>query len=114
MQGRERRCDLRTMAFEPGRQDERLAQGRRILVDRKAGAVGRELEQHPTGFLEVNRLEPESIDYLSRTPPCGLDQPPHSLLMGGVIHPPGQMMNAADTPGPTAGLRRRLHVDVSA
>ena len=70
MQGRERRRDLRAMAFEPRRQDERLAQVRRILVDGKAGTVGRELEQHPAGFGEVHRLEPESIDHRGRTPAC--------------------------------------------
>ncbi len=102
-----------TVRFQPWRQDEAFAKPRRIFVDREARAVGCELEQHSAGLLEVDRLEPETIDDRRRMRSCALDTRPDGLLMLGVIDTPCKMVNGAHTPRATSRFRRIANVDDS-
>ena len=102
--------DAAPRGLEPWRQHERLAQVLAILVDRETGAVRRQLEEHAARLLEVDRLEPESIDDGRRLRPAGLDLRAHRELMQVVVHAPREMMNAADAPRAAAFVGRLADV----
>src|SRR5882672_8263036 len=63
LERRQHLFDAWTRGLEPGRQHQRFAKMRGVLVDREPRAVGSELEEHPARLLEVDRLEPEAIDH---------------------------------------------------
>src|SRR5437764_11816623 len=54
--------DRRAARFEERRQRQLLAQVLGVLVGGEAGAVGRDLEQHPSVLAEVDRVEVVPID----------------------------------------------------
>ena len=68
------------------------------LVHGEAGAVGRQLEQHAAGFLEVHRLEPEAIDDGRRPAAGGGDLRSHGELVSLVVDAPCQVVHGADAP----------------
>src|SRR5436190_4913003 len=103
--------DARPRRLEPRRQHQRLAEMRRIFVNREAGTVGGQLEQHATRLLEVDRLEPEAIDDGRRMVARRLDARSHLVLLLVVIDAPGEMMHAADAPCPAAPFGRLLDVE---
>src|SRR3954447_7516063 len=110
-QGRQRLLDLRAVRLEPWRQDQQLAEVRRILVDGEPGSVGGELEENAAGFAEVHRLEPEAIDHRRRIEARGLDVAPQVGLVRVVVDAPGEMMHAADAPRAAARFGRGADVD---
>src|SRR4029077_13774629 len=79
---RENRLDPLAQVLERRRQDELLAEVRRILVRREAGPEGRDLEQDAARLAEVDRAEPEAVDDLRRMAAGGGDAgvPPPLLL----------------------------------
>jgi hypothetical protein len=85
---------------------------RRILVDCEPRTVRRQLEQHAARLEEVHRLEPESIDHWRRPPPSLVHMPAHFLLMRIVIHAPGDVMHAADTPRAATRIGHFADIDV--
>src|SRR4051812_27770801 len=108
-----RKCfgDRAAMCFEPGGQHEALTEMLSVFIHREAGSVGRKLEQHATGFLEVDRLEPEPVDGWCRMRARCFDLCPHVMLMLLVVDAPRKVMDGADSPGPAPGLRCIAHVD---
>src|SRR4249919_3532335 len=86
---------------------------RGVLVCREARAVRGELEQHAAGFAEVHRLEPEPIDYFGRVAAGAFHLRAHRELMPLVVHPPGEMMDGADSPRASLRAARFPHVDYS-
>src|SRR5437764_178144 len=84
---------------------------RGILIDREAGTIRRELEQHAARLLEVDRLEPEAIDYGRRMMPRRFDPRSHLVLMLLVVHAPREVMDAADAPRAAAPFGRLANVE---
>src|SRR4029450_11559820 len=78
---REDRFDLFARWLEPRRQHERLAEMRRILVNRESRTFGRDLEQHAARFLEIYRFEPETIDHVGRAAAPRFDLRAHRQLV---------------------------------
>ena len=110
-QRRQRPFNRGALRFEPRRQDERLSEVRRLLVHREAGAIGGEFEQHAAGLPEVHRLEPEAIDHRRRVGAAGIDPRPDLGLVLLVVHPPREMVHAADAPRATPRFERVLQID---
>jgi hypothetical protein len=81
------------------------------LVGCETGAERRQLEQDAARLAEVDRLEPEAIDYLGRVR-AGLQHPLAPLLMLVVLGRPRHVVDAAGTL--QRALGRRLVVDVEA
>src|SRR5207248_6473980 len=73
--------ELLAQVLECGREDERLAQVRRVLVGREARAERRDLEQDAARLAEVDRAEPEAVDDRRRPPACLLDARAPRLLL---------------------------------
>ena len=71
------RLDLRPLRFEPRREHEVLAQRGLILVDRKSGSIGSELEKNSARLEEINRFEPEAVDDLCGAASGALDSGTH-------------------------------------
>src|SRR5262249_20073626 len=61
-QRRQDRLDLGAEVLEGRRQDERLSEVLRVLVEREPGAEGGELEENTARLAEVDRAEPETVD----------------------------------------------------
>ena len=99
------------MSFQPGRENQPFAQMQGIFINRKAGAVGRQLKQYPTGFFEIHRLEPEAIDHRRRAGARAFYARSDSKLMFFVVDTPGEMVDRSNAPGTTTGLRRIAYVD---
>src|ERR1044072_4371185 len=106
--------NLRPVRLQPRREDERFAEMRGLFINSEPRALGREFKKNAARFLEINRLEPETIDHRCRT--CALFRDPraHLELMCFVVHAPRDMMNAAGSPGATPGGRLFPQVDISA
>src|ERR1700693_5711365 len=106
------RLELCTEVLEVGRQDERLAEMRRILVGGEARAERRDLEQDAARLAEVDRAEPEAVDDRRRPAACFLDALAPRLLL---LHParPGDVVHRAGTGNPRLG-RRLLVADPAA
>src|SRR6266576_1204052 len=75
-----------------------LAERRRVFVNGEAGSIGGNLEEHSTGLEEVDRLEPEAVDHLCRTPACALDFLAHLELGLVVGDAPRDVVNTAGSP----------------
>src|SRR5205814_3185195 len=60
-----RKCAVQLLAanLEPGRKAELRAQLLRLLVDREARTVGRDLEENAAGLAVVDRLEVPAVDH---------------------------------------------------
>src|SRR5215471_699535 len=84
---------------------------RRVLVDREARALGRDLEQHAARFLEVDRLEPEAIDHVGRAAARALDLRADRQLVVEIRHRPREMVDRADAPRAPALAGRLADVD---
>src|SRR5215471_20035556 len=84
---------------------------RRVLVDREARALGRDLEEHAAGLLEVHRLEPEAIDHVGRAAARGLDLRADRQLVVEIPHRPREMVDRADAPRAAAFASRFPDVD---
>src|SRR5204862_1848509 len=103
--------DRRAQVLVVGRKRELLAEVRERLVDREAGADGRDLEQHAARLAEVDRLEVEAVDDWRRMAARGDHALAPRLLLvrlagpRDVMHRPGAL---------EAALRRRVVVDVEA
>ena len=81
-----------------------LAERGRIFVHGKSRTVGGDLEQNSAWLQEIDRLEPEPVDYLGRPSPRVLDSLAH-LELGFVIgDAPGDMMHAAGSPATALGV----------
>src|ERR1043166_2800703 len=93
LQGRKYFLDARPRRLQPWRQHKGFAEMRRILVDREARSIGRELEQHTAGFLEVDRLEPEAIDDRCRMVSRRFDARSHLVLVFLVVYSPREVMH---------------------
>src|ERR1700682_5291216 len=79
--------------LERGRQNERLAEVRGILVRGEAGPCRCELEQHAARLAEVDGTEPETVDQLG-WPGAGLqDALPDLQLVLLVPRAPGDMVD---------------------
>src|SRR5829696_194161 len=101
------RLDLLPEVLVVGRQRELLAERLERLVDREAGAQGRDLEEHTARLAEVDRAEVEAVDHRGG-PASGLD---HALAPGLVVvhlRGPGDVVNAAGAL--QAALGRRLGI----
>jgi hypothetical protein len=81
-----------------------------VLVGREPRTVGRELEQHPSRFLEIHRLEPEPIDDIGGVPAAGFDLRSHRQLMPLVVDAPREVMDGAHAPGAAPLARHLAHV----
>ena len=108
-QRRQGALDLGARRLEPGRQHQRFAEVRRVLVDGESGAFGGDLEQHAARFLEVDRLEPEAIDDVGgaaagRSRPA----PGHAAAPRQIRHRPREMVDGADAPRAAPLVRRLL------
>src|ERR1041385_1595814 len=78
----------------------------------KAGAIGRQLEQHAARLAEVNRLEPKAVDHRGRMCSAAQDLFADFELMRLIFHPPCDVMHAPGAPGSASGVGRRLQIDV--
>src|SRR3954470_13092757 len=87
---------------------------RRIFVDGESGPFRRQFEQNSAGLGEVNRFKPEPIDDWGRPRTAFTDSSPDFVLMFLVIHSPGEVVNAACSPGPATGHGTLIKIDVSA
>src|SRR4051812_12301935 len=87
---------------------------RGIFVHGKSGAFRRKLEENAARFREIDGLEPETIDDRSRTRTAVVDAIAHCELMRFIVHPPGQVMNAAGSPRSTASHWHLANIDVIA
>ena len=67
--------------LERGRQDQRLAEVRRVLVDREAGPERGDLEEHAARLAEVDRAEPEPVDHRLGCMPAQRHHPLPGLLL---------------------------------
>src|SRR3954470_19834619 len=108
---RQHALDLAARGLEPRRQDERLAEMRGILVDGEPRTKRRDLEEHAAGFLEVDRLEPEAIDYLGRMPAGAFHLRADEQFFVEIRHRPRKMMHRADAPRAAPLVRRLADVD---
>ena len=66
-QRRECSDDRRPLRLQPWWQHERLPEVRGVLVHRESRSLGRELEEDAARLEEVNRFEPEPIDWRRRS-----------------------------------------------
>ena len=107
------RFDFPAVRFQPGRKHERLAQTRAIFINREAWTFGSELEKDAARFLEIDGLEPESIDYRGRLCAFLGDTLAHFELMRLIVHAPGDVMNAAGAPGAADGCWFLSKINVS-
>src|SRR5215210_9075566 len=108
---RQSRFDSGAVGLQPGRQYEVFAKLGRALIEGEAGAVGGELEEHPTRFSEVYRLEPEAVYYLRRV----ASSRDHLLACGQlrlvVGQPPGDVVYAAHAPLSPPLVRYLAYID---
>ena len=97
------------MRLKKGREHNLFTECRRILIDRKAGSVGRDLEQDAVRLADVQAAEPEAIHLaavrnVERIQPLG---PGVIVLVGSAEG------NVVDSAGAlTSHLQVRLHRDV--
>src|SRR5204862_3540686 len=101
--------DRRAQVLVVGRKRELLAEVLERLVDREAGADGRDLEQHAARLAEVDRLEVEAVDDGRRMRATLRD----TLLPGLVLLRWGCPRDVVDRAGAgDSQLQRRLVVRV--
>src|ERR1700730_6097694 len=100
--------------LERGRQNQRLAEVRGILVRGEARLCRCELEQHAARLAEVDGLEPETVDQLGR-PGAGLqDALPDLQLVLLVPRAPGDMVDRSGAGDSGRGGGRVEHVAAAA
>ena len=93
-----------------GRQDQPPSQLLHALIHSEPGTVGGDLEQRATRLLEVHRLEPEAIDHRGGMPASRLKATLDCQLGAVVRDTPGDMVDAAGSPGALPFRRRLLDV----
>src|SRR5436305_14055603 len=86
------------MGLQPGRKNQVLAECRRIFVNREAGTIRCNLEQHPTRLEKVDGLEPEPVDDFSRSAASAIDSLAYLELRFVIRYAPGHMMYSAGSP----------------
>src|SRR5438132_13891622 len=69
-----------TLRFQPRRQPELRAKDVTGLINREAGIVGRDLEQHAAGLAEVDRPEIPAVPHRAHAQPLFEDLPAPPLL----------------------------------
>jgi len=99
------------MGFQPGRENQPFSQMRGVFINRETGAVGRQLKQYPTGFFEIDRLEPEAIDHRRRAGARAFHARADCKLMVVVVDAPGEMVDRSHAPGTTTGFGSVANVD---
>src|SRR5512133_3537420 len=107
----QRSLNFFALSFQPGWQDQLFSQVFHILVKPEAGAIRRQLEKDSPRLFVVHRLEPKSIDLRCRPQSGVCDSLPQRDLFIGILHPPGHMMYAANSPLTTAFLGQLFDFD---
>src|SRR5579884_1475545 len=106
--------DLGAVRLEEGRQGERLAEVRGVLVGGEAGTVGGDLEEDAAGLAEVDRAEVETVNHRGGTQ-AGVRQ---ALAPGAVLvvvgGAEGDVVDAADADAAAAQVGALLEVDLGA
>src|SRR2546423_8241364 len=83
-----------------------------VFIDGESRTLGRELEENSAGLREINRFEPEAIDHRRGARAAFLHTLADFELVRFIIHPPGEMMNAAGPPRAATGRRALVKIQI--